>query len=165
VTRDQRTVALAALGIIGGGFVFQFYQGGVPASSPGAPWQNAPVYRFWLAVWATFYRLDPKLVQAIAYQEQGRGGPGSSAAQDGWNIAETNGTTSYGPLHVNDVNLAAAGWAQGPAGSDTMRGMKLGCQWLRHELDAAGSDEGALRLWNGSAGYVDSVTSYRASYV
>jgi hypothetical protein len=167
VPHDPVKLALLAGALAGGGyFVWQFSQSSVPAATPGAAYQNALSLRFWIAVWCTVYRLNPSTVQAIIYQEQGAGGPGALSNQDGWNVAEPNSTTSWGPMHVNDVNLPTLGWGAGPAGDDTMNGVRLGCAWLRHQIDAYGGDESqAVQSWNpGNSTYYASVMQWRATY-
>jgi hypothetical protein len=166
VPNDPLIAGLFIGALAGGGFfIYKFSQSSVPVATPGASYQNGWSLRFWIAVWCTVYRLDPHTVQAIIFQEQGQNGPGATSAQDGWNIAEDNGTTSWGPMHVNDVNLPTLRWTNTPAGDDTMTGLWLGCAWLRHQIDAYGGDESqAIQSWNRSAGYYAAVMQWKATY-
>jgi hypothetical protein len=156
-----RSVVTVGLAVGGGWFLWKFSESGVPSDSGGAAYQNQPEFRFWVAVWCTYYRLNPKTVQAIIFQEQGPRPPNAD-----FHIDEPDGTTSWGPMHVNDGRYGALTALGYPPPKTLMAGMKYGCQWLRSLIDAHGGDEtAAIQSWNpGQADYSSRVISYRDSY-
>jgi hypothetical protein len=156
-----RLAGVVVLAGAGGYLLYKFSQSGVPAGSPGAAYQNDTELRFWIAVWTSFYQLNPKTVQAIIYQEQGPNPPNAD-----FHIDEPDGSTSWGPMHVNDGPhgaLTALGYA--PPQS-LAAGVKYGCQWLRKLLNAHGGDEAAaVQAWNpGQSDYSSLVLGFKASY-
>lgn len=159
-TRSLRSIgvvlAAGATGYVG----WQFFRGAVPDTAPTAANQNRPGLRFWVAVWSTVYRLDPRVVQGIIRQETG-GNPSTYA------IAEPDGTTSWGPMHLNDGphGAATALGVSGAAINDEASGIHYGCKWLRRQIDAhGGSVSAGVEAWNpGQGDYSASVDGWLTS--
>lgn len=158
---NDRKLLVTGLSVVAVGGVawvgYKFSQTAVPESDSAAGNMNSFSLRFWTAIWSAFYRLDPRTVTGIIHWETA-GNPAS------FTINEPNGTKSYGPMHVNDVNLASLGYDAGNPPSDVMRGIQAGCRLLRRQLSASGDYQAAVAQWNpGQSSYFDDVNGWLVS--